>query len=214
MTERPGGDSAERSALVQQGLWLSYATIGYNSLEAVASLVAGALANSVSLVGFGADSLIEVAAGGVAQWRLRSDPDDTRREAVEGTAHRIIGWSFLALAIYVAADSARSLWQHDEPERSWFGMVVLALSAMVMPRLAQAKRNVARQMASNALETEAMQTSLCAYLSGIALAGVALNWLLGWWWADPAAALLMVPIIGREAAEGIRGGPRCDDDCP
>ena len=198
---------------MQRGLWLSYATIGYNSLEAVASLVAGVLANSVSLVGFGVDSLIEVAAGGVAQWRLRSDLDDARREAVEGTAHRIIGWSFLALAIYVAADSARSLWQHDEPERSWFGMVVLALSVVVMPRLARAKRNVARQMASNALEAEAMQTSLCAYLSGIALAGVGLNWLLGWWWADPAAALLMVPIIGREAVEGIRGGPRCEDDC-
>jgi divalent metal cation (Fe/Co/Zn/Cd) transporter len=91
-------------------------------------------------------------------------------------------------------------------------MVVLALSVVVMPRLARAKRNVARQMASNALEAEAMQTSLCAYLSGIALAGVGLNWLLGWWWADPAAAFLMVPIIGREAVEGIRGGPSCDDD--
>ncbi len=214
MTERPGGDSAERSALVQRGLLLSYATIGYNSLEAVASLVAGLIANSVSLVGFGADSLIEVAAGGVAQWRLRSDADEVRRQAAEGRAHRIIGWSFLALAIYIAADSARSLWQHDEPERSWFGMVVLALSVVVMPLLARAKRNVARQMASNALEAEATQTSLCAYLSGIALAGVALNALLGWWWADPAAALLMVPIIGREAAEGIRGKPGCEDDCP
>ncbi len=173
----------------------------------------GLLATSVSLVGFGVDSVIEVASSGVAQWRLRSDLDDARREAVEGTVHRIIGWSFLALAIYIAVDSARSLWQHDEPERSWFGMLVLVLSVVVMPLLARAKRNVARQMDSNALEAEAMQTSLCAYLSGIALAGVGLNWLLGWWWADPAAALLMVPIIGREAAEGIRGGPRCEDGC-
>jgi divalent metal cation (Fe/Co/Zn/Cd) transporter len=207
------GKVMERSALVRRGLRLSYATIGYNSLEAVASLTAGLIANSVSLVGFGADSLIEVAAGGVAQWRLRSDADDRRREAAEGKAHRIIGWSFLALAIYITADSAHSLWQHDEPARSRFGMAVLALSVVVMPLLARAKRNVARQMESNALEAEATQTSLCAYLSAIALVGVALNWLVGWWWADPVAALLMVPIIGKEAVEGIRGETHCDDGC-
>jgi len=183
--------------------------VGFIEIRSQALLIA----NSVSLVAFGADSLIEVAAGGVAQWRLRRDADETRRAAVESTAHRIIGLSFLALAVYIVADSARSLWQHDEPERSWFGMVVLALSVVVMPLLARAKRKVARQMSSGALEAEATQTSLCAYLSGIALAGVALNWLIGWWWADPAAALLMVPIIGREAAEGIRGGPRCEDGC-
>ena len=205
MIALPAGKVTERSALVRRGLQLSYATIGYNTVEAVASLAAGLIANSVSLVGFGVDSLIEVAAGGVAQWRLRSDADERLREAAEGRAHRIIGWSFLALAIYIAADSAHSLWQHDEPARSRFGTVVLVLSVVVMPLLARAKRNVARQLASTALEAEATQTSLCAYLSAIALVGVALNWLLGWWWADPVAALLMVPIIGKEAVEGIRG---------
>ncbi len=216
MTQPPHNfqtEPLERPTLVRRGLWLNYLTIGYNSLEAVASLVAGVLAGSVSLIGFGADSVIEVAASGVAQWRLRSDSDGARREAVERIAHRLIGWSFLALAVYIVADSARSLWQHDEPERSWFGMVVLALSVIVMPWLARAKRNVARQMASGALGAEATQTSLCAYLSGIALAGVALNWLLGYWWADPVAALLMVPIIGREAAEGIRGAEQCEHGC-
>jgi divalent metal cation (Fe/Co/Zn/Cd) transporter len=198
--------NSNRSRLVRQGLWLNYASIGYNSLEAVASLIAGIVAGSVSLIGFGADSLIEVSASGVAQWRLRSDSDDARREAVEGSAHRLIGWSFLALAVYIVVDSARSLWQHDAPGRSWFGMVVLALSLVVMPWLARAKRNVAWKMASGALGAEATQTSLCAYLSGIALGGVALNWLLGWWWADPVAALLMVPIIAREGTEGIRSG--------
>jgi len=182
--------SADRATLIRRGLSLNYLTIGYNSLEAVASLVAGVLAGSVSLIGFGADSVIEVAASGIAQWRLRSDSDSARREAVEGIAHRLIGWSFLALAVYIVADSARSLSQHDEPERSWFGMVVLALSVIVMPWLARAKRNVARQMGSAALGAEAAQTSLCAYLSIIALGGVGLNWLLGWWWADPVAALL------------------------
>jgi divalent metal cation (Fe/Co/Zn/Cd) transporter len=213
MIMRPADDSAERSPLVKRGIQLSYATIGYNSVEAVASLVAGVLANSVSLVGFGADSLIEVAAGGVAQWRLRSDADETRRHAAERRAHRIIGWSFLALAIYILADSTHSLWQHDAPARSWFGMVILGLSIVVMPLLARAKRNVARRLASSALEAEATQTSLCAYLSVIALLGVALNWLLGWWWADPVAALMMVPIVGNEAFEGIRGEKNCDAGC-
>ena len=205
--------SAARTALIQRGLALNYLTIGYNVLEAVVALGAGIVAGSVALVGFGLDSVIEVTASGAAQWRLRSDLDALRRERVERTTLRIIGWSFLALAIYVVFDSANALLRREPPERSIVGLVLLALSAIVMPILARAKRRVARAMTSRALEADAMQTSLCAYLSVIALAGVALNTALGWWWADPVAALAMVPIIAKEGVEGVRGEAHCDDDC-
>lgn len=203
----------ERQALVRRGLRLNYLTIGYNSIEALTSLVAGLLAGSVALVGFGIDSVIEVTASGAAQWRLRADVDLQRRERVERITHRIIGWSFVALAVYVALDGAKALWFHDAPDRSIAGIAILALSVIVMPLLARAKRRIARAMSSRALEADAAQTSLCAYLSVIALTGLALNAALGWWWADPVAALGMVPIIVREGVEGIRGQPHCVDDC-
>jgi divalent metal cation (Fe/Co/Zn/Cd) transporter len=211
---RPGADavSASRTALVQRGLALNYLTIGYNVLEAIVALGAGFVAGSVALVGFGLDSVIEVTASGAAQWRLRADLDAARRERVERTTLRIIGWSFLALAAYVVYDSANALLRREPPERSVVGLVLLALSAVVMPVLARAKRRVARAMTSRALEADAMQTSLCAYLSVIALAGVALNAALGWWWADPVAAFAMTPIIAREGLEGLRGESQCADD--
>ena len=205
--------SASRSALVQRGLALNYLTIGYNVLEAIVALGAGIVSGSVALVGFGLDSVIEVTASGAAQWRLRADLDPVRRAHAERTTLRIIGWSFLALAAYVVFDSANALLRREPPERSIVGLVLLALSAIVMPVLARAKRRVARAMTSRALEADAMQTSLCAYLSVIALAGVALNTALGWWWADPVAALAMVPIIAKEGVEGVRGEAHCEDDC-
>jgi divalent metal cation (Fe/Co/Zn/Cd) transporter len=207
-TRTPG-----RSALVQRGLALNYLTIGYNVIEAIVALGAGVVSGSVARVGFGLDSVIEVTASGAAQWRLRSDLDHARREGVERTTLRIIGWSFLALAAYVVVDSAHALLRREPPERSIVGLVLLALSAVVMPVLARAKRRVAQAMASRALEADAMQTSLCAFLSVIALAGVGLNAALGWWWADPVAALAMVPIIAKEGVEGVRGKPHCADDC-
>jgi divalent metal cation (Fe/Co/Zn/Cd) transporter len=206
--------AGSRPALVRRGLALNYLTIGYNVLEAIVALGAGIVAGSVALVGFGLDSVIEVTASGAAQWRLRADLDAARRERVERATQRIIGWSFLALAAYVAYDSVSAILQREPPERSFVGLVILALSAVVMPVLARAKRRVARAMTSRALEADAMQTSLCAYLSVIALAGVVLNAALGWWWADPVAALAMVPIIAREGMEGVRGESHCaDDDC-
>jgi divalent metal cation (Fe/Co/Zn/Cd) transporter len=202
-----------REPLVRRGLWLNYFTIGYNVLEAVVSLASGWMAGSVALVGFGIDSLIEVTASGAAQWRLHADVDPARRAAVERTTVRIIGWSFLGLAGYVLIDATRSLWLRERPESSRVGIVLLVLSSVVMPLLARAKRRVATGLASRALEADAAQTSLCAYLSVIALAGVALNMAFGWWWADPAAALGMVPIIVKEGLEGIRGEAPCDDCC-
>lgn len=195
---------------MRRGLWLNYATIAYNVVEAILSIVAGLLAGSVALVGFGFDSAIEVTAAIAAQWRLRADLDPARRERIERITLRIIGWTFLALAAYVTYDSGKSLWLRQRPSRTVLGIVILALSVVIMPVLARAKRRIARGLTSRALEADAKQTSLCAYLSAIALAGVALHALLGWWWADPVAAIAMVPIIAKEGLEGIRGQECCD----
>jgi divalent metal cation (Fe/Co/Zn/Cd) transporter len=202
----------ERASWVQRGIRLSYATIGYNSFEAIASLTAGLFAGSVALIGFGIDSLVEVSASGVAQWRLRSDLHEARRAEVEAITHRIVGFCFLALAAYVVVDSGNSLWFRERPDRTIAGIAILSLSVVVMPLLARAKLRVAAAMQSGALRAEARQTSLCAYLSIIALVGLVLNATLGWWWADPVAALFMVPIIVAEGIDGLRAKP-CDDCC-
>jgi divalent metal cation (Fe/Co/Zn/Cd) transporter len=198
-----------RQLTVRRGILLSYATIGYNTFEAIGSLVAGMLAGSVALIGFGIDSVIEVVASIAAQLRLRADADLLRRSGAEGRTLRIVGWCFVALAAYVTIDSAKSLYLREEPERSWFGVIILVLSIIVMPALAWGKRRVANEMQSAALRAEAKQTSLCAYLSVIALGGVGLNALVGWWWADPAAALCMVPIIAKEGIEALRARDCC-----
>ena len=198
-----------RPALVRRGLWLNYLTIAYNTIEAVVSLAAGIAAGSVALVGFGVDSGIEVTASLAAQWRLRADLEPERRERVERVSGRIIGVSFLALAAYVGYDGLETLLEREPPEASSMGLTILVLSMIIMPLLARAKRRVASGLGSRALEADATQTSLCAYLSVIALAGVGLNALLGWWWADPVAALAMVPIIAKEGVEGLRGETDC-----
>jgi len=194
-----------RRALVRRGLLLNGVTLGYNTLEAAVSLLAGFAAGSVALIGFGADSLIEVSSALAAQWRLRLDTNTDRRDHAERTTLRIVGWCFIALALYVAADSAKTLWFREAPETSAAGMVVTALSVVVMPLLARAKRRVAGGLSSAALHADATQTSLCAYLSAITLGGLVLNAALGWWWADPVAALCMVPIIAKEGMAAVRG---------
>lgn len=201
---------SDRAALVRRGLLLNYLTLGYNVVEAVISVAAGLVAGSVALVSFGVDSGIEVTSSLAAQWRLRADTDAKRREWVEHLTHRIIGICFLALAAYVVVESATTLWKRQAPEASPVGLAILLLSVLIMPILARASRQMARALGSRALEADAAQTSLCAYLSVIALAGVGLNAGLGWWWADPVAALLMVPIIAKEGLEGVHGEPGCD----
>jgi divalent metal cation (Fe/Co/Zn/Cd) transporter len=199
---------------VRRSTRLNLLTLGYNVVEAVVSLGAGLVAGSVALVGFGIDSGIEVTAGAAALLRLRADRDPERRERSERRTLRLIGVLFLLLAAYVAADSALALWQREAPARSLVGVVILALSVIVMPVLSRAKRKVAVALGSGALAAEATQTSLCAWLSAIALVGVGLNAALGWWWADPLAGLAMVPIITREGIEGVRGRSSCADcDC-
>jgi len=200
-----------RDALVMRGIRLNYLTIGYNTVEAAVSLAAGILAGSVALVSFGVDSAIEVTAAGAAQFRLRVDANPVRRASAERGTHRVIGASFLLLAVYVFVDASRSLWLKQPPESSRVGVAVLALSVLVMPLLARAKRKIAVSLGSGALAADASQTSLCAYLSVIGLIGVGLNALLGWWWADPIAAVAMVPIIVMEGVEGLRGRSTCID---
>lgn len=206
--------AAARPALVRRGLRLNYLTLAYNTVEAIVSIAAGLVAGSVALVGFGVDSGIEVTASVAAQWRLRADIDPVRRERVERVTRRVIGASFMVLAAYVAVDGATTLWEREAPAASPVGLVILLLSVLVMPVLARAKRRVARALQSRALEADAAQTSLCAYLSVIALAGVGLNAALGWWWADPVAALAMVPIVAKEGMEGLRGNAECECHAP
>ena len=210
-TSHAPASSGDRAALVRRGRWLSYVTIGYNALEGIASIVAGAFAGSISLVGFGIDSLIEVASGMTALWRLNADLDEARRARAERASVRIIGVLFLLLALYVAEDAIKALWRRDEPSASVAGIVVAALSLVVMPLLARAKRRVAAGLASRALDADATQTDLCMYLSAIVLGGLALNAVFGWWWADPVAALVMTPIIAKEGYEALRGEPPCED---
>jgi divalent metal cation (Fe/Co/Zn/Cd) transporter len=202
----------DRSHFIRRGKLLEYATIGYNSLEGIIAIGAGVIAGSVALVGFGFDSVIEVISGATLLWRLYADVDEHRRERVEQRALRIVGWSFLLLAAYVLFDAGKSLIRREPPDESIVGIVLAAVSLIVMPLLVRAKRRVARAIGSKALEADATQTALCTYLSAILLGGLLLNALAGWWWADPVAALVMVPIIIREGIEGIRG-ERCEDGC-
>ncbi|HKQ05633.1 MAG TPA: cation transporter [Blastocatellia bacterium] len=203
---------SQRASLVKRGRKLEYFTIGYNSLEGLIAVVAGLLAGSIALVGFGFDSLIEVTSGAVLLWRLNADVDETRRERVEAIAHRLVGGCFMALAAYVTYDSIKSFVRHEAPEESLPGILLAVASLIVMPLLVHAKRKVARGINSGALMADAKQTEVCTYLSAILLGGLLLNALFGWWWADPAAALVMVPIIVKEGVEGLRGKSCCDDD--
>ena len=202
----------ERSVLVRRGKFLEYATVGYNSLEGVIAIAAGLIAGSVALVGFGFDSVIEVISGVTLLWRLHADVDEERRERVEQRALQIVGASFLLLAAYVLFDASKALIRREPPDESVIGIVIATASLVVMPLLVRAKRRVAAAIGSRALDADATQTALCTYLSAILLGGLLLNALAGWWWADPVAALVMVPIIVREGLEGLRG-ERCEDEC-
>jgi divalent metal cation (Fe/Co/Zn/Cd) transporter len=199
-----------REAAVQRGRWLEYFTLAYNSLEGVLSILAGVIAGSVSLVGFGLDSIIEVSSGGALLWRLHHDRDVDRRERRELLTLRIVGWCFFALAAYVAFESIGGLVGREAPDRSIVGIVIASISVVVMPVLARQKRRVADVLGSGAMRADSRQTDFCTYLSAILLAGLLLNATLGWWWADPVAALAMVPIIAREGWNGVRGKVCCD----
>ena len=200
----------ERMAVVRRGRRLEYFTIAWNSLEGLVALVAGAIAGSISLVGFGIDSLMEVTSGSVLLWRMSVDADVLRRERNERRALRVVGICFLFLAAYIAYESAVDLWSKRAPEHSIAGIVLACVSLVVMPLLSRAKRKVGRALGSAAMHADAKQTEFCTYLSAILLAGLLLNTFFGLWWADPVAALIMVPIIAKEGIEGLQG-KACDE---
>jgi len=201
--------TADRVLLLRRGRKLEVFTIVWNSAEGLLSVVLGLFAGSVALIGFGIDSFIETGSGVVLLWRLQTRRDAESAERAEATALRLVGASLLALGAYIVYDAGLSLIRRSPPEVSIPGIAVAVVSLVVMPVLAREKRRVASQLDSRALFADSLQTSICTYLSAILLAGLALNAGLGWWWADPVAALAMVPFIVREGREAWRG-ERCD----
>jgi divalent metal cation (Fe/Co/Zn/Cd) transporter len=202
---------SKREDHVKHGLRLQYVTIFYNSLEGIIAISSGLIAGSVALIGFGFDSFIEVTSGAALLWRLHSDTNEQKRERAEKMSLRIVGICFLILALYISYDSISSLWKREAPEESIVGIVLSIGSLIAMPLLVRAKRKVAKNIGSIALQADAKQTELCTYLSAILLGGLLLNAVLGWWWADPAAALAMTPIMVKEGIEALQGKACCHE---
>jgi divalent metal cation (Fe/Co/Zn/Cd) transporter len=192
---------------------LEAATVGWNVVEGVIAVAAGTLASSVALIAFGVDSFVETTSGAVLWWRLRTEltggNDPGRIERIERQAARAAGGILLALALYIVIDAGRRLLGFGEEAReSRVGIVLTALALGIMPLLGWVKLRAARALGSRALRADAYETIACAWLALATLAGLVLNAALGWWWADPLAALAIVPLVIREGLEGWRG----DDD--
>jgi len=200
----------ERRTIVQRGRRLEYFTIVWNTLEGLIAIAAGVIAGSISLVGFGIDSFIEVTSGAALLWRMSADADEHRRERIERITLRIVGVCFLALAAYVGYEATSDLLRKKAPEHSLPGIILACVSLVVMPLLSRAKRGVASNLKSAAMRADAKQTQFCTYLSAILLGGLLLNAAFNLWWADPVAGLVMVPIIAKEGVEGLRGDTCCD----
>jgi cation diffusion facilitator family transporter len=198
-----------RQAATRRGKLVEYFTIAWNSLEGVVAVVAGALAGSISLVGFGIDSFIEVTSGSVLLWRMSVDGDVFNRERNEKLSLRIIGVCFLALSVFVGYEAVSTLITRKAPERSIPGIILACASLVVMPLLSRAKKRVGKALGSTAMHADAKQTDFCVYLSAVLLGGLLLNALFGWWWADPIAALVMAPIIFKEGVDGMRARTCC-----
>ena len=193
--------SEQTSDLARRGRRLEYLTLAWNSVEAVVSITAGIAAGSTALIGFGIDAVIESASGGVLLWRLQDGGSASR----ERRALQFVGVTFLTLAAWVAFEATGSLLAREAPSASYVGIIVAALSLLVMPWLARQKRVVARDLRSSALEADSRQTDLCAVLSAILLVGLGSNAVFGWWWVDSTAALIMVPVIVAEGVRALRG---------
>jgi divalent metal cation (Fe/Co/Zn/Cd) transporter len=188
-----------RRAAVRRARWLNVATIGWNTAEGVVAIAAGIAAGSVSLVGFGFDSAIEVSAALVLAWRLAQERKGGCMQKPDRRAQRAIAVSFAVLACYVAFEAARDLVTATRPEASPIGIVMATLSLAVMPVLARAKARLAPALGSAAAVADAKQTNLCALLSAVLLVGLGANALLGWWWADPVAGLCIAGLAAVEA---------------
>ena len=201
----PDAPLIDRASIAHRGQNLEYFSIGWNVVEGLVAVIAGLIAGSISLVGFGIDSFIEVTSASVLLWRMSVDADIARRERNERLSLKIVGSCFLALSAYIGYESVADLVRSQAPEHSLPGIVLACVSLLVMPVLSRAKRKVGSALGSAAMHADAKQTDFCAYLSAILLVGLLLNALFGLWWADPVAALVMVPIIAKEGLEGLRG---------
>jgi cation diffusion facilitator family transporter len=194
---------------LRRGLQLEYLTVGWNALEGIIAVAAGLAAGSIALIGFGVDSFVETISGGVIVWRLmaetRGQRDDDDLERIEQRAERFVGIAFLLLAAYVAFEAVRTLINQEAPDASPVGIVLTAVSIVVMLWLARAKRRIGEALGSRAMIADAQQTYACWYLSVVALAGLALNAVFGFWWADPVAALGITVLLVREGVEALRG---------
>jgi cation diffusion facilitator family transporter len=200
-----------RASSVAHALRLEYFTIGWNLVEGAVGVAAAFLAGSVALLAFGADSFVECTSGAVLMWRLlaeRRAVDHDRVEAVERLAQRLVAASLIALAVFITVDASLTLWRQERPQSSVVGIALTAVSLGVMWWLAQAKRRVAHRLNSQAMLSDAFQTTAYWWLSLTALVGLGLNLAFGWWWADPLAALGITVFLVREAREAWNG-----DDC-
>jgi cation diffusion facilitator family transporter len=202
------------SGLHFRALRLSYFTVGYNILEGIVSLLAGAAAGSTALLGFGLDSFLESLSGGVMIWRFTANAQrsDEQVEALERRAIRLVGITFLLLGLYVGYESVRKLALREAPEQSLFGIAIAIASLIVMPVLYRIKYNTGKSIGSESLVADSKETLACSLLSLALLVGLGLHYLFGFWWADPAAGLLIVAFLVREGVEAVKGEPyACGD---
>ena len=201
--------ASARATLLARGLRLEYLTVGWNVIEGLTAVGAGAVAGSIALVGFGVDSFVETISGAILLWRLQAEAgggaDDERLEHVERRAERLVGVSFAILAAYVAFEAIRNLADQEHAAASPVGIALTAVSIAVMLWLARAKRETGEALGSRALIADSHQTYACWYLSVTTLTGLALNAVFGLWWADPAAALVIAVFLVREALEAWHG---------
>jgi divalent metal cation (Fe/Co/Zn/Cd) transporter len=186
----------ELARLRRRGFWLEYASMTWMMVEAGVAITAGVIASSIALVGFGLDSVIELFSAGIVIWQLRGDGEERETRAV-----RLIGVTFFALAAYLAAESIHDLVSHARPEQSVAGLAVTAAALLVMPGLAIAKRRTGQALGNHTLIADSAETAFCAITSAAALIGLGLNAWLGWWWADPAAALVIAALAVKEGME-------------
>ena len=209
---------ANREALVRRALWLEQLSIAWMFVEGGASIATGMRAHSIALIGFGFDSGLELVSAIALYRRLTIELHGGNAEGAEGAerkALRLVGTTLLLLCVYIVTDSARTLWSRSEPEKSALGLAVALVALVAMPLLGRAKLWVGQAIGSRALVADAKETFACAWLSGSVVVGVGLHAALGWWWADPVAALAMVPFLVREGREALReatGGSNCHDD--